>query len=103
MYETAFTLDGIAGYEYLNLGSVMGISEVSLNGRTLGVRWYGDHTYEVKGALKQGLNQLSIKLTTTLGNYMHSIPNNKDAKKWVLDRKQPLQSIGVMGPVCMGG
>ena len=102
LYETSFTVDTTAGYEYLNLGSVAGISEVWLNGRNLGVRWYGEHSYPVKAVLKQGVNKLSVKLTTTLGNYMHSIPNNKDAKKWIIDRKQPLHSIGIIGPIYIG-
>lgn len=102
-YETSFSVQDITGYEFLNLGKVIGISEVTLNGINLGVHWYGDHIYPIKDALKNGDNKLTVKLTTTLGNYMHSIPENKDAKKWVIDRKQPLYSMGMIGPIHIGG
>ncbi|TSA29036.1 MAG: hypothetical protein D4R65_15920 [Verrucomicrobiaceae bacterium] len=44
------------------------VSEVTLNGKPLGVRWYGRHLYALDGALKRGLNKLEVTLATTLFN-----------------------------------
>jgi hypothetical protein len=68
----------------------------------LGNHWYGDHVYPVKDITKQGSNTLVIKLTTTLGNYMYSLTDNKDSLKWIKGKKQPLYSMGVLGPVELG-
>ena len=99
IYETSCWIDDVIDYKYLDLGQVFGISEVIVNDKNVGSRWYGEHAYKVKGALKKGRNKIQVKLTTTLGNYMYFHPENKDAKKWVLDRKQPVYSSGIIGPV----
>jgi hypothetical protein len=103
VYEQTIRLDNVTALTYLNLGKVIGVSEVTLNGKNLGNRWYGDHIYPVKGIVKQGDNILSIKFTTTLGNYMAtSLKENKDTIKWLTNKKQPLYSQGVLGPVEIG-
>ncbi|MGA2679990.1 MAG: glycosyl hydrolase [Sedimentisphaerales bacterium] len=48
----------------LDLGKCGGISEVKLNGKSLGVRWYGRHIYDVADTLKKGKNTIEIKVTT---------------------------------------
>jgi hypothetical protein len=76
---------------------------VTLNGVSLGNRWYGDHLYDVSKVIKAGKNSLSIKLVTTLGNYMMtSLKENKDTVKWLLKKKQPLYPQGILGPVMLG-
>ncbi|MDB5002065.1 MAG: family 2 glycoside hydrolase [Mucilaginibacter sp.] len=103
VYENTFTINNPTEAQTLNLGKVAGVSEVTVNGKNLGNRWYGDHIYPVKGVLKQGNNVLSIKLTTTLGNWMEtSLKDNKDTVKWLTNKKQPLYPQGVMGPVELG-
>lgn len=95
-YENEFTLANAAAYHSIDLGVVHGISEVEINGVSLGVKWYGKHIYDAKG-LKQGKNKVRIKITTTLGNYAKSLKDNKVTKNWVA--KQPLYSVGLIGPV----
>jgi len=103
IYEQTFTVNNTAAIRTLNLGKVHGVSEVTLNGKNLGNRWYGDHIYIVKGILKQGENSLSIKLTTTLGNYMYtSLKKDKDTIKWIFGKNQNLYSQGILGPVELG-
>lgn len=99
VYELSVRIDDVANYNYLDLGKVFGISEVMVNGKNIGVCWYGDHIYNVKNVLKKGDNSIRIKLTTTLANFMNAHPEIKDAKKWVVDRKQPVYSCGITGPV----
>jgi hypothetical protein len=102
VYENSFEVNNVGGVSYLNLGKVEGVSEVTLNGKNLGNHWYGDHVYQVKNVIKQGNNTLVIKLTTTLGNYMYSLKDNKDSMKWIRGKKQPLYSMGILGPVELG-
>jgi hypothetical protein len=54
----------------LDLGEVHGLSDVTLNGKRLGVRWWGRHRYDVRGALRAGDNQLTVVVATQLGNAM---------------------------------
>ena len=72
-------------------------AEVALNGKPLGVRWYGRHIYDGRDALKQGKNTLEIKVTTVLSNYLRSLKDNPNAMRfghWY----QP-KPAGLVGPV----
>ncbi|MGD9329118.1 MAG: glycosyl hydrolase, partial [Cyclobacteriaceae bacterium] len=84
-------------YSTIDLGEVVGVSELILNDKSLGIRWYGDHSYTHDGSLKEGKNELHIKVTTVLGNYMKSLEDNPVAKRWV--RWQKYRSQGLIGPV----
>ncbi len=97
LYETTIQINSPEKINYLNLGEIFGISEVTVNGRNVGQRWYGDHIYSVKSIMKKGSNTIVVKLTTTMGNYMKSLKENKSSIKWVA--KSPLFSQGMIGPV----
>ncbi len=71
--------------QWLSLGLVRSLSEVTLNGQALGVRWYGEHVYSVSNAIRRGENEISIRIVTTLGDYMKSLANNPTAVKWTAD------------------
>ncbi|WP_343306750.1 glycosyl hydrolase [Chitinophaga niabensis] len=96
-YEKQFQVNEPGNYHSLDLGKVYGISEVEVNGRSLGARWYGRHIYDLGQALKSGGNTVKIKVTTTLGNYMRSLEDNAVAQHWT--GKQPLHPAGLAGPV----
>jgi len=98
VYQQHLQVGNAAKFKYLNLGKVHGVAEVIINGKNLGVKWYGDRIYPVSGILKSGTNVITVKVTTTLGNYMKTdLPENKDTKKWL--SKQPLNPMGMLGPV----
>jgi hypothetical protein len=86
---------------YLNLGKVWGLCELRINGRDCGVRWYGRRIFEIKDLLKPGINEIEIKVVTSMGNYMKSLTNNPIAQYWTNEKNkiQPVQSIGLLGPV----
>lgn len=96
-YKKSFKVGEASAVRYLDLGTVHGISEVTLNGKTIGAKWYGYHVYDVTGVLRTGINTLDIKVTTVLGNYAKSLKENVVAQQWT--RKQPLYSMGMLGPV----
>ena len=96
-YEKRFHINPVKAFRYLDLGKVCGISEVMLNGHSLGIKWYGRHIYRLDKELQAGDNTLTIKLTTVLGNYARSLKGNVVAQQWII--KQPLYSMGLLGPV----
>jgi hypothetical protein len=81
----------------LDLGKVHGVSELSVNGVSKGVRWFGRRLF----TLEKGENRLEITVTATLGNYMKTLTKNPVAQYWTNDgrRNQAIQSIGMVGPV----
>lgn len=95
IYRTTFRASGAQAF--LDLGSVRGISRVTLNGQMLGLKWYGCHRYAIGAALRAGDNRLEIEITTVLGNYMKSLSGNPVAKTWTA--RQPLYPVGLRGPV----
>jgi len=88
------------GHELLSLGRVHGTSEVKLNGRPLGVRWWGtEHLYEAGDALRAGRNELEVKVTTVLSNYCRTLKDNRTAMRWA--RNHEPVSTGLVGPVAL--
>jgi len=97
LYRTQF--DNQSGEPtWLDLGQVYDVSEVRLNGKPLGVRWWGRHVYSTEGALRKGRNQLEVQVTTMLGNYCKSLQDvNPVAKRWAF--WFPPIPAGLVGPV----
>ncbi len=82
-------------YDFLDLGMVDGVTEVVLNGCSLGSRWYGRHLYRLNRTLKRGRNHVRIMLTTVLANYMRTCTDNPTIKPWVTKwRQQGPFSVG---------
>lgn len=84
-------------FQFIDLGKVHGITELSLNNQFVGTRWYGKHTYDIREVVKKGENKLSVKLITITGNYLKSLNDNPVAQRWT--RNQPYYSMGILGPV----
>jgi hypothetical protein len=96
VYEKTITLTGNRDLK-IDLGNVQGVTELSLNGRHLGTRWYGAHVYDLGSAVKEGENRLSISLTTITGNYLKGLEDNPTAARWT--GHQRYITVGIMGPV----
>jgi hypothetical protein len=103
VYRNNFMLDDKTKFEWLNLGKVFGVSELFINGVNVGTKWYGRRTYRVKDLLKNGNNSLEISTTTTMGNYLKSQADNPIGQFWTNEGRtiQPLQSLGILGPVTL--
>lgn len=101
VYKKSITLENPASLRYADLGQVFGIAEVIVNGQNLGTQWYGRRAYALGNLLKKGINQVEIKVTTVMLNYMKSLTENPTAQYWSNNKKkeQPLQSMGLVGPV----
>jgi len=101
IYRTNFEVGNSTKTEWMNLGKVFGVSELFINGENAGTRWYGRRIYAVAQYLKNGNNNIEIKITTTMGNYLKSLVANPIAQFWTNEGRtiQPLQSMGLIGPV----
>lgn len=86
---------------YLNLGKVWGVSELFINGKSCGVKWYGNRIYNLSGVLTDGVNEVEVHVTTSMGNYMKTLTDNETAQKFTVLRtkNQSIQSMGMPGPV----
>ena len=86
----------------LNLGKVWGISELYVNGKSCGVKWYGNRIYDLSGLVNKGENEIEVRVTTIMGNYVRTLKDNKMAQKFIGGRReQPIQSMGMLGPVTL--
>jgi hypothetical protein len=101
IYRNNFMVEEKTKIEWLNLGKVFGVSELFVNGKNAGVKWYGRRIYRIAEFIKDGINEFEIKIITTMGNYLKSLTDNKVAQYWTNEgnKIQPLQSMGLLGPV----
>ena len=87
----------------LDLGLVEGVSEVFVNGQSIGIQYFGRRLYDLSDALHEGQNDLEIRVTTTLGNYLKTVSREDNPTTWIYvnhpRRDQPLQPQGLIGPV----
>lgn len=85
--------------KYIKLAEVNeAVTELVINGKPAGMKWYGSHSYEVSKLVKQGTNQIEIKLTNTLANYCRSLKDNPTAQAWTKNYETPFSS-GLVGVV----
>jgi Glycosyl hydrolases family 2, sugar binding domain. len=87
----------------LDLGLVEGISEVFVNGKSAGMRYFGRRIYDIGELLHEGDNELEIRVTTTLGNYLKTLTKEENPTTWIYmnhpKRDQALQPMGMIGKV----
>ena len=83
-YLTEFESDGKGSM--LVLPDVnRGVTEVYINGSYAGLNWYGLPCFKISGLLKPGKNQIEIKYTTLLANYVRTLNDNPVAMRWTKD------------------
>ncbi len=85
----------------LHLGKVCDIAEVWVNGCYAGLRWWGDPVFDLSGLIRPGENELEIRVTTQMCNYMRTLPDNSAAKRFTFRRNHEPVSAGLIGPVTL--
>jgi len=100
-YRKTITLDGKTLPKYMNLGKVADICEVKVNGKDLGTMWFGERVYDVSSVLRPGENEIEVKVTTLMGNYIQTLKDNRVAQRFIHKRNQPYVSAGLIGPVTL--
>lgn len=88
---------------YLNLGKVWGVSELFVNGKSCGVKWYGNRIYRIGELLQAGSNEIEVHVITVMGNYMRTMKDNKVVQRFINRKSGPqeIQPMGLIGPVTL--
>jgi len=101
IYKKTFDVKNVT---ILKLGKVAETAEVTLNGKNLGVKYWGERIFDVSDVIIEGENEIEIKVTTLLWNYCNSktMGENPMAKFWAdrnrIKDNKPLPT-GLIGPV----
>lgn len=87
-------------FTHLDLGDVNeGITELYINGKKVGKRWYGKAIYPIGEFLKNGKNTIEIKYTSILANYCMSL-DNPMTNRWTRGyKKNGKIAVGLEGPI----
>ncbi len=81
VYSNTFTAK--EGITHIDLGDTNeGITEVFINGKSAGIKWYGRPIFDITTLLKEGENAVEIHYTTVLANYCQSLKDNPTAQFW---------------------
>ena len=59
------------------------------------------HRFPADGILREGENEIEVKVTTLMSNYLQTLTDNQVAQRFVLRRNTPLVPAGLIGPVKM--
>jgi hypothetical protein len=90
---------------WIDLGDVKNIAEVTVNGVALGEVWHAPFRVDVTRALRQGTNEITVKVTNLWPNRMIGDLQPGVAKTYTwadvkpYKASSPLLSSGLMGPV----
>jgi hypothetical protein len=101
IYQNNIIVEDQKKVKWMDLGKAVGISELFINGKDAGAKWYGRRIYPIGAFIRNGKNTIEIKMVTTMGNYLKSLADNPIAQFWTNKGRtnQPLQSTGLQGPV----
>lgn len=89
----------------LDLGNVLELAEVTLNGKRLGVVWIAPYRLDVTGALESGRNRLEVKVVNLWPNRLigdAALPAEKRLTRTNVRKftpEIPLRPSGLLGPV----
>jgi hypothetical protein len=105
-YTTEFTLGAAAptACVELDLGQVEVIASVRVNGQAVGTLWSPPYKVDISRAVKAGVNQLSVDVTSTWFNrlaYDAGLPESQ-RKTWTIKgpgKGTALKPAGLLGPV----
>jgi hypothetical protein len=106
-YRTTFSLDKLSSDKqyYIDLGKVMVMAKVTVNGKPVGGVWTTPYRVNVSGALKKGENTLEV---TVVNNWMNRLIGDQglpkeERKTWTnvnpWRANSALQPSGLLGPV----
>ena len=106
VYTTEFNLAALPeGKTYVDLGKVMVMAKVKVNGEYAGGVWTNPYRLDITPLLKDGKNTLEIDVVSTWRNRLigdAALPQEQRVTTTnfqLLGANEPLQSSGLIGPV----
>ena len=105
-YRNQFTLDRLPdGDIYIDLGNVMVMAKVKVNGKEMGGAWTAPYRVNITDGLKRGINTVEVEVVNNWQNRIIGdmrLPE-KERKVWMTvnpwTAESPLQPSGLLGPV----
>ena len=91
---------------WIDLGDVKNLAEVTVNGKNLGVVWHAPYRIDITSALKQGSNEISIKVVNAWVNRLIG-DQQPGATKYTFADVHPYKAnskllpSGLLGPVAI--
>jgi hypothetical protein len=106
VYKTTFKIEKLPeGETYIDLGKVMVMAKITLNGNYVGGVWTSPYRINITNYLHKGINKLEIEVVNNWMNrliYDKKLPE-KERITWQTvsynNPNTPLQSSGLLGPV----
>ncbi len=92
---------------WIDLGEVKNLAEVMVNGKSLGVVLHAPYRVDATGALKQGANEITIKVTNAWVNRLIGDQQPDATTKYTFadvkpyKANSPLLPSGILGPVTL--
>jgi len=106
VYKTTFTIDKLPESPvYIDLGKVMVMAKVRVNGQDAGGVWTAPYQVGVTNLLKEGTNELEVEVVNCWRNRLVGELFLPEKERFTfhtaanINEKTPLQSSGLIGPV----
>ena len=106
VYKTNFNISGLPeGQTYVDLGKVMVMAKVKVNGEYAGGAWTHPYRVNITPMLKDGDNTIEVEVVNTWRNRLIGdaalAPEARLTKTnfEIVNASEPLQSSGLLGPV----
>lgn len=108
VYENTFTVDAAQlqnKHVYLDLGEMYNLAEVTINGKDAGVWWTHPFRKDITAFVKEGTNQLQLKVVNLWPNRIIGDQHLPEEKRFTktnvrkFDKDYPLRESGLLGPV----
>jgi hypothetical protein len=99
-YRNTITTPRIGAGARLDLGIVGDVAELWVDGLRLGLRWWGNKTFELPAGLEAGEHRVEVIVTTTLINAMLKRADDPVAVHWIERSRDREPAVsGLVGPL----
>jgi len=106
IYQTTFQLDKLPeNPTYIDLGKVMVMAKIRVNGQEAGGVWTSPYQVNVTHLLKEGINKLEVEVVNCWRNRMIGELSMPEKERFTfhsastVKKDSPMQSSGLLGPV----